>query len=136
MTQTNDALKPCPFCGSPAAYSVESDEGQRNDYDTIGCNVCPAEMQRLLHWMDKGGEHVSDLSALWNTRADLATKPDPLADPRVVALYEALYEVRDMLWSRPDISDRLRPLMGFAEEATNQKAAAALAAFDTGGKDE
>jgi hypothetical protein len=42
-------------------------------------------------------------------------------------LYEALEEIRDMLWSRPDISDRLRPLMGFAEEATNQKARAALA---------
>jgi hypothetical protein len=42
-------------------------------------------------------------------------------------LLEALLEIRDMLWSRPDISERLRPLMGFAEEATNQKAAAAIA---------
>ena len=42
-------------------------------------------------------------------------------------LLQALEEIRDILWSRPDISDRLRPLMGFAEEATNQKAAAAIA---------
>jgi hypothetical protein len=47
-------------------------------------------------------------------------------------LLEALKEIREMLWSRPDISERLRPLMGFAEEATNQKAAAAIAKAEGG----
>lgn len=47
-------------------------------------------------------------------------------------MYQALKEIRDMLWSRPDISERLRPLMGFAEEAINQKAAAAIAKAEGG----
>lgn len=89
MTQTDDAMKACPFCGSPAAYRLQSDEGQQNDYDTIGCTACPAEMWRLLGDMDRAGDHRLDLTADWNTRADLA-QPDPLADPRVTALVDAL----------------------------------------------
>jgi hypothetical protein len=41
-------------------------------------------------------------------------------------LYEALIGISEMLWSRPDISDKLRPLMGFAEKAMEEKALAAL----------
>ena len=61
-------------------------------------------------------------------RADLATQPDPLADPRVVALVEALR----------DIEGRSRPFNPTGNPKwINDHARAALAAFDTtGGKDE
>lgn len=71
------------------------------------------------YWTGHKSHHKDERWFLSEADANLiAAAPD---------LYEALEEIRDMLWSRPDISDRLRPLMGFAEEATNQKAAAALA---------
>lgn len=75
-------LLPCPFCGAQASYSIETDEGQRNYYDTIACSECPAGMQRLLHWADNGGEYLESLSAAWNLRAALepaAPSPDVLA---------------------------------------------------------
>lgn len=72
---TAPELKPCPFCGADAEYSVISDEGQRNDYDTVACSVCPSEMRRILHWADEGGEGKDYLFSTWNRRADLAAVP-------------------------------------------------------------
>lgn len=42
-------------------------------------------------------------------------------------LYAALMAIHNMLWGRPDIVNKLRPLMGFAEEAISNQCAAALA---------
>ncbi len=41
-------------------------------------------------------------------------------------LLASLVEVREMLWGRPDITGRLRPLMGFAEQAIADRAQAAI----------
>lgn len=46
------------------------------------------------------------------------------------ALAESLSEIRDMLWARPDIVEKLRPLMGFAEQKISDRAAAALSAWE------
>lgn len=61
-------LLPCPFCGSSAEYSVTSDEGQKNYYDSLRCTNCCAEMSALLMWHEKGGEHRERLSTDWNRR--------------------------------------------------------------------
>lgn len=80
--------------------------------------ICQAKDMRAMD-DDVLNEHRRNGTDPWEANARLiAAAPD---------LLEALEEIRDLLWSRPDISDRLRPLMGFAEEATNQKAARALA---------
>ena len=69
---TAPELKPCPFCGASASYSVTSDDGQQNEYDTVGCSACPAEMRIILHWADDDGKNKADLLSAWNRRADLA----------------------------------------------------------------
>lgn len=69
---TAPELKPCPFCGASASYDVTSDEGQQNEYDTVGCSACPAEMRIILHWADDDGKNKADLLSAWNRRADLA----------------------------------------------------------------
>jgi len=69
-------LLPCPFCGDEAEYSITSDEGQRNDFDTVRCKTCVAEMRTILHWMDKGGEHRDALASAWNRRAAIAQHDD------------------------------------------------------------
>lgn len=69
---TAPELKPCPFCGGNASYNVTSDEGQQNDYDTVGCSACPAEMRIILHWADDDGKNKADLLSAWNRRADLS----------------------------------------------------------------
>jgi len=85
---TAPELKPCPFCGGEAHYLVVSDEGQRNDYDAIECRSCRASMSVLLHWMEKGGENLADLTAEWNRRSDLCI-PRAEHEAGVAAAYEA-----------------------------------------------
>lgn len=41
-------------------------------------------------------------------------------------LYASLVEISEMLWARPDMMKALRPLMGFAEQATFERAGAVL----------
>jgi hypothetical protein len=53
-----------------------------------------------------------------------------LADEHASELATSLREVRDMLWARPDIVEKLRPLMGFAEQKISDRAAAALTAWE------
>lgn len=64
-------------------------------------------------------------------RVDVDIYPDAEANARLISaapdLLEALIEVREMLFARPDIVSKLRPLMGFAENATSDRAAAAIA---------
>lgn len=77
-------------------------------------------------------------------RADLATQPDPLADPRVTALRDAVEYILDgMAIDGPDY--KIDPEDDFLDVAnthwvrdTLTRLATALAAFDTttGGKDE
>lgn len=59
-----------------------------------------------------GGERAQANAAL------IAAAPD---------LYAALMAIHNMLWGRPDIVNKLRPLMGFAEDAISNQCAAALA---------
>lgn len=42
-------------------------------------------------------------------------------------LLESLEAIRTMLWERPDIADKLRPLMGFREKELEQAACRAIA---------
>lgn len=42
------------------------------------------------------------------------------------ALVKSLEEIREMLWARPDVVAKLRPLMGFAENQIADRATAAL----------
>jgi len=86
---TGPDLKPCPFCGGNAEYRVTHDEGQRNDYDTIECLSCRAEMSVLLHWAESEGANRNTLTTAWNTR-----DPAVLAAlPEVQAMIAAAYEV-------------------------------------------
>lgn len=88
-------LLPCPFCGGKADYTVTSDEGQRNDYDTVCCATCPAQMSALLAWHERSGERRKEMCDAWNTRAD-ATEIAALQAQidaeraKVAALVEAL----------------------------------------------
>lgn len=78
-------------------------------------------------------------STQWNARVKIATisffSPmngvDAKANGRLIAaapdLYASLVEIREMLFARPDIVQVLRPLMGFAENAISDRAAAAIA---------
>lgn len=81
MTQTDDALKPCPFCGGkPYLANVAM----------VGCAYVVCTDCRMQS--DDGGK--DRVVAAWNRRADLA-QPDPMADPRVTALLDALQVYAD-----------------------------------------
>lgn len=78
-------------------------------------------------------------STQWNARVKIVTiaffSPmnaiDSKANGRLIAaapdLYASLVEIREMLFARPDMVEVLRPLMGFAENAISDRAAAAIA---------
>ena len=84
MTDTTDnALKPCPFCGGAAIRETTKPYKSITMYETgcsnVGCQCLPSSMKRFTR--QKADE-------AWNTRAALAA--DPLSDPRVKALVEVL----------------------------------------------
>jgi hypothetical protein len=86
-------LLPCPFCGGEAHQCVTQDEGQRNDYDTVGCDLCPAQMERLIYWGDDDAARTKGLIAAWNTRAP-PTLAEAMTVPEVRALVEAAEAMR------------------------------------------
>ena len=73
---------------------------------------------------DENKANARRICAVWNACEGIPT--EALEAGVVKDMLEALVEIRHMLWSRPDISDRLRPLMGFSEKATAEKAQAAI----------
>lgn len=81
--------------------------------------------------------HANEPVSRWQpyTRADLA--PTPLADPRVVALAEAVREAQLQI---EYLESQIEYLDGGSPQGTSQEVLArinaALAAFNTGGKDE
>lgn len=79
---TAPELKPCPFCGVKLQRPRE------------GLNYRHTESDCIF------GDRVFTLDqiAAWNTRTD--TIPDPMDDPRVVALVEALLEA--LVWDSHD----------------------------------
>lgn len=107
MTQTDDALKPCPFCGG-VAIRVQSDGFGNVYHKCLDCNS--RGPSKFLKEPDPTS---------WSTRADLATQPDP----RVTALEKALRDAGDYI-------DKGRPQM--AQNIIRN----AIAALDAGGKDE
>lgn len=76
-------------------------------------------------------------------RADLATQPDPLSDPRVKSLVDALYKLHHAVCGETGFAACVRLDSGLAYpwpalDIADSEARAALAAFDTptGGRDE
>jgi len=86
---TGPDLKPCPFCGGNAEYRVTHDEGQRNDYDTIECLSCRAEMSVLLHWAESEGANRNTLTTAWNTRDPAVLAALPEVQALIAAAFEA-----------------------------------------------
>jgi hypothetical protein len=91
------------------------------------------------HWDqgDIGADHSVKYCQVFDNEesviADINDQGDPALGAkraRLIAaapdLLEALQEIRQMLCGRPDISARLRPLMGFGEKATAKKVQAAI----------
>lgn len=81
-------LKPCPFCGGEA--KTHGPYG----WDGKWCisHNCPALYNGGSEAF-KGYLSEKEAIAAWNTR----TTPDPLSDPRVIALVEAARAMRDHL---------------------------------------
>lgn len=82
MESAND-LNPCPFCGGKAEHFHRDDSLRWGYTDWI---ACVGELPSTTALFETKQEAV----IAWNTRADLA--PDPLSDPRVKALVEAVEE--------------------------------------------
>jgi Lar family restriction alleviation protein len=91
MTQADDALKPCPFCGGEAEHSVGK-TGDGKPWHYVECVECGASGPNSPY-ADHNIAVVQFRAEAWNTRVDLATPPDPLADPRVSELLEAWLEL-------------------------------------------
>jgi len=73
-------LKPCPFCGGkPYLANVEM----------VGCAYVVCTDCRAQ------SDDMSKERAIWQWNTRTATIPDPLDDPRVVALVEACTSARD-----------------------------------------
>lgn len=70
-------LKPCHSCGGVTILTTVYGKGRK--YWGVLCNGCDEWIERF----DSEPEAI----AAWNTRTDLI--PDPLDDPRVLALVEA-----------------------------------------------
>ncbi len=123
-------LKPCPFCGGKASsHSAHMDE--RMGYQTIctiSCLSCKASVSGR-DTLDKNGwanrrDAEAKAMATWNTRAD------PLTDPRVVALVEALGKAADWLdWCASTFPG---PVTKDTVHRMADEARAALRAFDKG----
>jgi Lar family restriction alleviation protein len=88
---TAPELKPCPFCGSSSNL-----DWTRHSY--VSCDNCDVF----------GPSYDYPMSAIsaWNTRT--ATIPDPLDDPRVKALVEAMKNVAEQS-TRDEIPDGYGP---------------------------
>jgi hypothetical protein len=91
---TAPELKPCPFCGGEAQSDGENSTYGRSWW-TVWCNACEVELRDREVW-DKARPGMLDPAYpagecldRWNTRAALPAA-DPLADPRVRALVEAV----------------------------------------------
>jgi hypothetical protein len=123
---TDNALKPCPFCGSCDSFNERADFTSNYRF----CNNCAARgpiVDAESAYEDADGDAVMEdkTAAAWNTRADLA--PDPQAAALVDVDQAFMAAVWDALKSDAnDLRKQQRILSAFR------------AAFDTttGGKDE
>lgn len=108
MTQTN----------SPSGRTGDDARGPERIWaESKTCTVDASGASRLLAMdreFSRGTEYI---------RADLATQPDPLADPRVVSLVEAVRHERELVCQDFDM-----------QLAASKAVDEALAAFGTGGK--
>lgn len=98
-------LKPCPFCGSGPAITVQNalfSGVELLDYRGMwfaNCGTCGTEGAKTAL--------KDDAVKAWNTRADL-TPAQIMADPRVNALVEALREANTLLGSIPALKNNQR----------------------------
>lgn len=122
MTQTDDALKPCPFCGGRGHIAKDPDLNH-GDFYFVKCAKCRAKSTEF-HANETCPIFYAQVRDAWNTRADLAPTPQ---DARVAALVEALRDIADGMGEMTH-----REIGRYAPAV----ARAALAAFDKGGKDE
>lgn len=68
----SDELKPCPFCGSPAALA-NVDEPSNVGGRVIQCGTCLASSPVMFPCMDSADEPLKDA---WNRRCDNAAKAE------------------------------------------------------------
>ena len=117
---TDNALKPCPFCGGVGHMAKDPDMNW-GDFYSIKCGACRAKSPEF-HASETCPIFFAQVRDAWNRRADLA--PTPQDDARVKALVAAAIldaQLRAFEQRRLDTPDEIK--------------AAALAAFDTtGGK--
>lgn len=67
-------LKPCPFCGCTAEYTMTGLADAYSDYEIIACTKCPAQMPK---------ENIE----AWNTRNDGWEPKDQYTLEELVIMY-------------------------------------------------
>ena len=65
---SDQQLRPCPFCGSEASYSLMDDSDNYGFIHCIECDDCPAEMNRFAFYERDQESVKTELIAKWNRR--------------------------------------------------------------------